>query len=935
VSGVTNVASEAADGGGRDGTAVVTFDVEAEEEEPMPSTFASDSEEEPDEDGLPNLELKWRRVQSTCLDGGYFTEFEIKSLRVAYRRFLMPGCPEMHKDDLQELVRHLGYIVLSPAIVWDLANEITPYNDLDFDDVVRFVEKYARRECASFREIFDEYDEDNSGAISTLELRSLMADLGFNPSKQLIKEASRHLEHTENGELTFRELLHFFTVYRHTYGFCKAEIVELRETFESFTVERGIFCGMPILSVASGLIQAFGLQFEETAIAITNKVKARNSEDDNEAEQNEIINFEEFLAFARALKEAEQEQYRREFVRHDVDNSGQIEIEELQDCLRNLGHEPTRGVIVEVLKEVDFEEDGSLDMEEFYNFMLVFRDREGFQNQELVEMRQVFCKFDEDESESISVHELGAMLRYMGYAVTMGDLHMLIAQVDVDRSGDLDFREFIRLMRLHMKGELHRLRQIFDRSYCKEAPRGCIASSRLPSALASAMGSLPLVLLQALPLLLSQAAEKSKNLRQMVQRVSSVEKKRFTLKGGTSRLSSSRLSLEELDMAETRVSFIASLSKKMNVQGQRPLTDIRSLGRGDVVQVLNDASAVKHACAKAVLSDGDNVARGAAAGSAVYVVEVDHEAGTVRCHSDLHGDMWFALDALSKTQASQAIADAFADSLPALQSCGNAGIDFDAYVELADLFRTVRNVWDRMKAGFSDSEIKRCQAVFAMYDVDGSGDIDDKELMRLLRHVGIELKTRENQAALTARLAQARKLAQEAGVEPSGGLYTHSFWEFVQLMRMERTSRERAYEDKVLKTSAQLAFLPTEIAQFREAFIHWARHQKDPGTESIGIDAKPESRAQGVEDLLGDGFQEGVSMYSLIKLLQSLGCTVQTKDEPTLAARIESMSRNAKGQLNFVGFLQMMRWLLDSNFGGLNKVVASRKDKEQKAARPV
>jgi len=93
-------------------------------------------------------------------------------------------------------------------------------------------------------------------------------------------------------------------------------------------------------------------------------------------------------------------------------------------------------------------------------------------------------------------------------------------------------------------------------------------------------------------------------------------------------------------------------------------------------------------------------------------------------------------------------------------------------------------------------------------------------------------------------------------------------------------------------------------------------------------------QAQGVEDLLGDGFQEGVSMYSLIKLLQSLGCTVQTKDEPTLVARIESMSRNTKGQLNFVGFLQMMRWLLDSNFGGLNKVVASRKEKEQKAARP-
>jgi len=102
----------------------------------------------------------------------------------------------------------------------------------------------------------------------------------------------------------------------------------------------------------------------------------------------------------------------------------------------------------------------------------------------------------------------------------------------------------------------------------------------------------------------------------------------------------------------------------------------------------------------------------------------------------------------------------------------------------------------------------------------------------------------------------------------------------------------------------------------------------------VGIDAMPGMQAWGVEDVLGDGFQEGLSMYSLIKLLQSLGCTVQTKDEPTLAARIESMSTNARGQLNFVGFLQMMRWLLDSNFGGVNKAVASKKDKEKNSARP-
>jgi len=298
----------------------------------------------------------------------------------------------MHKDDLMDLVRYLGYIVLAPEDVSELADEITPYSDLDFDDVVRFVEKYALKECDRFREIFDAYDEDSSGAISTFELRSLMGDLGFSPSKQLIMEVEQRVDLNDNGELSFRELMHFFTVYRHTYGFCKAEIKELRSTFDSFTRSSGGVTGMPTHLVARALIQAFGLQFEQSAVHIT-KVITRSSEgesDEKDAEQQqELISFEEYLAFARGLKEDEQAEYRKEFLRHDTDGSGHIELEELQGCLRNLGHEPTRGVIVEVLKEVDFEEDGTLDMEEFYNFMLVFRDREGFKKDELAEMRRM------------------------------------------------------------------------------------------------------------------------------------------------------------------------------------------------------------------------------------------------------------------------------------------------------------------------------------------------------------------------------------------------------------------------------------------------------------------------------------------------------------------------------------------------------------------
>jgi len=347
------------------------------------------------------------------------------------------------------------------------------------------------------------------------------------------------------------------------------------------------------------------------------------------------------------------------------------------------------------------------------------------------------------------------------------------------------------------------------------------------------------------------------------------------------------------------------------------------------VRVVGDVSRVKEACESAGLTDKGNVARSAAVGSVLYVVDRDVNAGIVRCHSPLHGDLWFALGALCETRASKDIADAFEGSLPSLQSCSNQGLDFDSFVELADLFRVVRNVWDRMKAGFSDLEIKRFRDIFAKFDSDGSGDIDDKEIMILLANIGIECKTKANQLAIGERLEKARKLASEAGVQSPDGPKVYSFWDFMQLMRIERTKRDREYEDMVQETSSNLNFDSTEVAQFREIFIHWARQQGGwDAAEPVRIDKT-------VEDLIGDGLEQSISKISLIKLLQSLGCTLQTKDEPTLTEKIKDVGTNRDGQLNFVGFLQMMRWLLDSNFGGINKATANLSRKESLvSARP-
>eukprot|EP00438_Fugacium_kawagutii_P005992 Skav210871 [mRNA] locus=scaffold7397:14746:20683:+ [translate_table: standard] len=105
-------------------------------------------------------------------------------------------------------------------------------------------------------------------------------------------------------------------------------------------------------------------------------------------------NFEEFIYFLTA-DHSEVYQHTEGFTHDEAcpcfqDNSGNINASELRNVLRALGYQPMRVVIQEVLQEVDFESDAELDFEaerycmtcEFFHFMLVFKQRDGFSQQE-------------------------------------------------------------------------------------------------------------------------------------------------------------------------------------------------------------------------------------------------------------------------------------------------------------------------------------------------------------------------------------------------------------------------------------------------------------------------------------------------------------------------------------------------------------------------
>eukprot|EP00936_MAST-01D_sp_MAST-1D-sp1_P001369 g1369.t1 len=67
-------------------------------------------------------------------------------------------------------------------------------------------------------------------------------------------------------------------------------------------------------------------------------------------------------------------------------------------------------------------------------------------DEQINEFKEAFDVFDEDGGGTISADELGHVLRMLGQDPSEGDLQAIVAEVDTDGSGEIDFDEFLVMM---------------------------------------------------------------------------------------------------------------------------------------------------------------------------------------------------------------------------------------------------------------------------------------------------------------------------------------------------------------------------------------------------------------------------------------------------------------------------------------------------------
>jgi Ca2+-binding EF-hand superfamily protein len=151
-------------------------------------------------------------------------------------------------------------------------------------------------------------------------------------------------------------------------------------------------------------------------------------------------------------KEAE-EQIFKVFQEFDEDQSGSIDCEELGKAMAKMGRPMTLDQIDNLMLQVDSEGTGSIS---FVDFAAIFGIRatevdysttaRAEMLSQLAEARATFNSFDFDKSNTIDMNELDAVMRAMGRKMTEQQLQRMMASVDTDGSGEIEFEEFCTLL---------------------------------------------------------------------------------------------------------------------------------------------------------------------------------------------------------------------------------------------------------------------------------------------------------------------------------------------------------------------------------------------------------------------------------------------------------------------------------------------------------
>jgi|UniRef100_A0A914Q6S0 calmodulin len=130
----------------------------------------------------------------------------------------------------------------------------------------------------------------------------------------------------------------------------------------------------------------------------------------------------------------------------DKEQKGYIRATQVGQILRTMGQAFEERDLKQLIKDFDSDGSGEIEFEEFAamvaQFVVSSENNEGLEE----ELREAFRLYDKEGNGYIAVSDLREILRALDDNINDDELDEMIAEIDTDGSGTVDFDEFMEMM---------------------------------------------------------------------------------------------------------------------------------------------------------------------------------------------------------------------------------------------------------------------------------------------------------------------------------------------------------------------------------------------------------------------------------------------------------------------------------------------------------
>eukprot|EP00931_Biecheleriopsis_adriatica_P061847 TRINITY_DN37206_c0_g1_i1.p1 TRINITY_DN37206_c0_g1~~TRINITY_DN37206_c0_g1_i1.p1 ORF type:complete len:1109 (+),score=258.33 TRINITY_DN37206_c0_g1_i1:58-3327(+) len=607
------------------------------------------------------------------------------------------------------------------------------------------------------------------------------------------------------------------------------------------------------------------------------------------------LDFDELTEFVSKYSKFEKTHIREVFQEFDEDGSGELDTEEVKAVLEGLGCSPFKGTLTRLINAVDADGSGTLDFNEFVALIAVYKQTDGFSHKEVRDIWRVFSRLAQDDTRfnvrTLPHKELANALIVMFGAQCEDLIRTLVnehaesptsrQQADQGQGpspgqgpcpSNVRFRQFVAWVRRMKEAEIKE----YTRQFIEfdESGDGQLDKDEIRQLLRS-MGYTPLR--STIKDLIDAVDEDGGGTIDIEEFLDVMEyfkkwlgftaKQAAELQKAFNKYKNDEgevTSLQVLDLLrslgeQVKMSKVHVLVAKVDVDGTNSL-DFKEFLRLMSIQREMELTRRGKGFRKVVDFIHRRIYKRSSAIEGKPILPVDN--------TDLKLQSQYMRDALEFLGFSRLSETKLQGLMHGLDE-----VDFDEFVEITDYLQRDKMKKSKMQAYFTSSEMRHYRHEFESYDEDGSGEIDRDELVDVVKGLGLELATKEDQRKLINFINQARKNAEDSGLPPEEvgqhGTVTCQFYVFLHLARLIQRQKDEQKLEEENAVGRALSFSNKAVSQLRALFSYWATRAQDSEEEEEELDSEADESVN-------------LSFHNFCRFLRSV-CTIEKKQDIDLA----------------------------------------------------